>query len=197
MIATSTLVALLGGTITGLAGEPDTVKLEFYEVGAHREFEGLTGRTFRAAAALVEHYNGTDTQDLELSCPVVTGTPVVEYGYGSSYTAIAADQWEVREHPMLRIRNVLHLFTQLWGYGEGVYRVSYNGGYTAGAEPADVRDFVAELTRQRFLGRGPAVTASASTGSETDVTLPASLQAIVDRWRRPMGLVAHPLRRVS
>jgi len=205
MISTATLIALLGGAITDGPDGPDSVKLAFLEAAAVAKVEGMTGRLFRAADDVTDYRNGTGEQDLELRCPVVEETtPVVYIGSGGAWGSPITASYEVRPHPQLGIRNILHLFGATWPYGgNGNIRIDYEGGYEAGDEdgdllaPGDIRLLVARLTSQLFNSQPVATSASGASPATASVELPDDLQAIVDRWHLGPGVYALPLLRAG
>lgn len=197
MLSADLLSALLGGAVTdwGDQNGPDATRVLFWEAGAVRDAETWTSRTYREADDLVEFYNGSEEQCLELRQPVADGTPVVAIGYGASWTNVVAERVTVRKHPRLGINNLLYLDAGLWPYGEGNIRVTYEGGYEENGEPEEIRTLVARLTMLRFNGTPVAV--SASTSPSADTALPDDLRAIVERWRWSEAIIAHRLVRAS
>jgi hypothetical protein len=206
MISTATLIALLGIGITDGPTGPDTVKLEFFERCAVSKAENATHRLFRAVDDVTDYRNGTGEQDLELRCPVVEDTmPAVYINNGASWgSPIAASLYEVRQHPQLGIRNILHLLGATWPYGgNGNIRVDYEGGYEAGDDegdllaPGDIRLLVARVTSLLFNTQPVTTSASGASPVTADVELPDDLQAIVERWRLGPGVYALPLLRTG
>jgi hypothetical protein len=196
VLDSTTLNAYLGGSVNDWPDGSDALKALAFEAGAVGEVESGTRRTYRAAAALAEWYGGSEEPWLELRHPVASGTPVVYIG--ESTTPYDASLYDVQANPRLGgLRNILRLKSSRWGYTNGNdYRITYSGGYTAGAEPAEIRMLVGRLTALRFTGT-PVATAAKSENGDEDLALPADLQRIMRTWTWTPAIIVRSLLRAS
>lgn len=143
--------------------------------------ERVTGRSFRAAAEVTELVDGNGEQEIELRNAVASGTPAVYYYSGGSWVELTgANLFTVERHPHLGVNNVLRLTSQRWPPGTRNVKVTYQAGYTGGAELAEIRMLVADLAARRFALRPVALRQGDDTG---ETGTPEHLAEILERWR--------------
>lgn len=123
-------------------------------------FEAETDRYFGTATARTEYLRGDGTNVLRLR-ENPSALTSIEYRsqVGDSWTAIAdtdSDGWELRRPTGSDLSDpatVLRKAGYVWSC-EYEYRVIYSFGYTAGAEPGDVRQAVMDIVAFFYQERG-------------------------------------------
>lgn len=200
MISATDLAAWLGAPSE--PSEPGvTALLTALEVRAVDFIQRETGRYFGVAAARTEYLLGDDGNVLRLAEDPSAVTTVEYRTYvGESWTAIVSgddDGWELRRSPDGVIgARLLRKSGSAWSSCYE-YKVTYSFGYTADAEPGEIRQAVMDLVALKYQERGREGLKAEAIGDYSYSTLTDAygrrgiaavpgLAEVIARWR---GLV--------
>lgn len=161
-----------------------------------------TGRHFGASQAFTEYLTGDNSVALQLPEDPSAITTVKYRTYvGESWTSILSsddDGWELRRSSDRGITGarLLRKSSYVWTSGYE-FEVVYSFGYTAGAEPGEIRTAVIKVVEFLYLERGRAGLRTESVGDlysystmvdvagkRDIITAIPGLEDVVNRWRR-------------
>jgi hypothetical protein len=157
------------------------------EARAVEIIERETGRYFRTETPLTEVMRGDGSDKLWLSERPATITSVEERSRpGDSWTAIASG-YEIETETKLPTPSTLRRTGSLvWKRGYD-YRVIYPFGYTAGAEPGDIRQAVIDVVDMLYHDRARKGLRSETIGDYSytrfDIDTALSDPKTIVRWR--------------
>lgn len=185
MIELSALKAHLRSEEVKLDPDRDTI-LASLEAGAVAFVEGETERYFQASTTFTLYLIGNGQRELWLPEAPSAITSIEERSeVGEAWTEIDSaddDGWELRSHQVLRKGG------NVWERGYE-YRVVYDFGYTAGSEPAEIRQLVIDLVALRWRQRGIEGHASGAMGGYSftisDLNAIPGAAEVLERWRWP------------
>jgi len=150
-------------------------RLEGYAVDL---VENATGRYFGASKTFTEFFDGEDVRALYLQEAASAITSVHRRSYpGDTWEEVTEAEesgWELQGRKLLRKGG------SVWARG-WEYRVIYDFGYAAGAEPGEIRQAVGTLVAYWYEKRMPVGTPGLNAQSNL---MPFHLQSILARWRR-------------
>lgn len=168
----------------------DDALLERLERAAVAHVERRTNLYFGATASLTERLSGgrRPKASVRLRAPIVSITSVETLGasfIGGTWT----EPWALSDFSFAAGERALFFAdATLWPVGRNNIRITYQGGYTAGSEPLDVRDAVGAIVAETYRRARRAV-APVTTEGETDAGLavPADAAAVLKSWYRSPG----------
>lgn len=197
MIAVADLLAWLGAP-----DEPGvTTLLTALEARAVDIVQQETERYFGASTTRTEYVRGDGTDVLRLRERPATVTTLEYRIYpGDAWTALAAagsDGWELRLPASETAGSVLLRKAGLCWSSCYEFKATYTFGYTAGAEPGEIRQAVMDLVAFKFNERGReglrsetigdySYTTLVDTMGKRDLLQVPGLMRTLSRWRGPV-----------
>ncbi len=172
---------------TGLldADEVDDELLESLERSAIADFQRETNRYVGPPAAITDLLHGgrRGSAYLWLTAPYLSLTSVEVMGWGAYWTM----PWTVGEFDYSPARGLYFLNGGWFPAGSNNIRVTYQGGYAPGTEPADLRAEIAERVAMAYRRRPSATPMVLEPGQQPSLGV-GQRSSRAARWYRNPGL---------